>query len=83
MQIYSKPPKTFPLRLPLTMRLEAAELARREGISLNQFVLQAVAEAVTRLDSIVLPTDIFGGRTSSDDDSYRSSSEDAGGNRAQ
>lgn len=44
------PPKsTFPLRLPRTMRLEAAELACLEGVSLNQFVVQAVAEKVTRL----------------------------------
>lgn len=50
MQSFSRGPKTYPLRLPRTTRLQAIELARREGVSLNQFILQAVAEAITRLE---------------------------------
>ena len=47
--------KTFPLRLPVSTRLQADELARREGLSLNQFISLAVAEKVTRLENCVCP----------------------------
>lgn len=40
---------SFPLRLPLSMRLEIDDFARSEGISLNQFVSLAIAEKLTRL----------------------------------
>lgn len=40
----------FPLRLPKTVRLQAVELALREGVSLNQFIALAVAEKITRLE---------------------------------
>lgn len=40
----------FALRLPRTMRRQAEELAKDEGISLNQLILLAVAEKITRLE---------------------------------
>ena len=46
----NKRPGCFPLRLPLTMRLQANDLAHREGLSLNQFISLAVAEKITRLE---------------------------------
>jgi hypothetical protein len=39
----------FPLRLPTSIKAAASELARREGISLNQFIASAVAEKVSAL----------------------------------
>jgi|HubBroStandDraft_5_1064220.scaffolds.fasta_scaffold37649_1 hypothetical protein len=46
----NKRPGCFPLRLPLSMRLQANDLAHREGLSLNQFISLAVAEKITRLE---------------------------------
>jgi hypothetical protein len=43
-------PATFPLRLPVSMRRQAIEIAQREGLSLNQFISLAVAEKITRLE---------------------------------
>lgn len=40
----------FPLRLSPTMRHQANELARREGISLNQFISLAIAEKLSRME---------------------------------
>lgn len=37
---------TYPLKLPTSIKDAAAELAREEGVSLNQFVAAAVAEKV-------------------------------------
>jgi len=42
---------TFPLRLPVSMRMEADQFARDEGISLNQFIMLAVAEKMSKLQS--------------------------------
>lgn len=42
--------QVFPLRLPLSTRIQAAEIAEREGISLNQFITVAIAEKITRLE---------------------------------
>ena len=44
-----KLPATFPLRLPKSTRLQAVEIAKREGLSLNQFIVLAIAEKLTRL----------------------------------
>jgi post-segregation antitoxin (ccd killing protein) len=41
---------SFPLRLSLSVRQQAAELAREEGISLNHFISLAVAEKISRLE---------------------------------
>ena len=51
MQEKKEPPKSFPLRLPRSMRLIADDLAEREGISLNQFISLAIAEKITRLEN--------------------------------
>lgn len=37
---------TYPLKLPSSIKTAAAELAREEGVSLNQFIAAAVAEKV-------------------------------------
>jgi hypothetical protein len=37
---------TYPLKLPTSIKDAAAELAREEGVSRNQFVAAAVAEKV-------------------------------------
>jgi uncharacterized protein (DUF433 family) len=39
----------YPLNLPPELRHEAAQLAQRQGISLNQFILWSVAEKVGEL----------------------------------
>ena len=39
----------YPLNLPSELRQEAANLAQRQGISLNQFILWSVAEKVGEL----------------------------------
>jgi len=39
----------YPLNLPPELRQEAARLAQRQGISLNQFILWSVAEKVGEL----------------------------------
>ena len=46
-------PISFPLRLPLSMRRQAIEIAQREGLSLNQFISLAVAEKITRLEQTI------------------------------
>jgi hypothetical protein len=43
-------PGSFPLRLPVSTRRQANDLAQREGLSLNQFISLAVAEKITRLE---------------------------------
>ncbi len=43
-------PGSFPLRLPVSTRRQANDLAHREGLSLNQFISLAVAEKITRLE---------------------------------
>ena len=40
----------FPLRLPLQIRAEMEALAKEEGISINHFIVLAVAEKLTRLE---------------------------------
>lgn len=37
---------TYPLKLPTSVKNAAAELARVDGVSLNQFIAAAVAEKV-------------------------------------
>jgi len=39
----------YPLNLPTQLKQEAEELANRQGISLNQFIMWSVAEKVTAL----------------------------------
>ena len=41
--------KTYPLKLPTSVKNAAAELAAADGVSLNQFIAAAVAEKVGSL----------------------------------
>ena len=41
--------RTFPLRLPESVRRAAETIAREDGVSLNQFIATAVAEKVSAL----------------------------------
>jgi hypothetical protein len=41
---------SFPLRLGPSVRLQAADLAHNEGISLNHFISLAVAEKISRME---------------------------------
>jgi hypothetical protein len=43
--------RTFPLRLPESIRRAAEGLAREDGVSLNQFIATAVAEKVSALNT--------------------------------
>lgn len=42
---------TLSLRLPDSLHRQLKELARRDGISINQFIATAVAEKVSALDT--------------------------------
>jgi hypothetical protein len=54
-------PTSFPLRLPRSMRVQANELARAEGISLNQFIAIAIAEKLARIESSSVLSRLFEG----------------------
>ncbi|MBI3545277.1 MAG: pilus assembly protein HicB [Gammaproteobacteria bacterium] len=41
--------KTYPLKLPSSIKNAAADLAKLDGVSLNQFIAAAVAEKVGTL----------------------------------
>ena len=43
--------RTFPLRLPESIKRAAQELAGEDGVSLNQFIATAVAEKVSALNT--------------------------------
>jgi hypothetical protein len=43
--------RTFPLRLSESIKRAAADLAREDGVSLNQFIATAVAEKVSALNT--------------------------------
>lgn len=42
---------TYPLRLPKSLKTEVARIAKRDGISVNQFIAMAVAEKVSALET--------------------------------
>lgn len=42
--------QSFPLRLSPSIRQQASEFAKNEGISLNHFISLAVAEKLSRLE---------------------------------
>ena len=42
--------QSFPLRMSISVRQLAHDLAQQEGISLNQFINLAVAEKISRLE---------------------------------
>ena len=43
---------TMSLRLPESLHERARELAKREGISINQLIVTAVAEKISALDTV-------------------------------
>jgi hypothetical protein len=45
---------TYPLKLPTSVKNAAAELARSDGVSLNQFIAAAVAEKVGSIRTAAL-----------------------------
>jgi hypothetical protein len=46
----SEKSNSFPLRLPLSLRRQADDLADRDGLSLNQFIAIAVTEKIARME---------------------------------
>jgi len=42
-------PRTFPLRLPASLRKAVEEASREDGASMNQFIATAVAEKLAAL----------------------------------
>jgi hypothetical protein len=54
MTTQKKGPNSFPLRMTPTMRRQIDHLAKREGVSLNQFISLAVAEKVMRMEGYSL-----------------------------
>lgn len=55
MQVLDGRRKSFPLRLSRSVRAEAEQLSNREGISINQFIVLAVAEKIARLEHFLSP----------------------------
>lgn len=45
------PQSTYPLRLPRSVKAEVERLAKKEGISVNQFVATAVAEKLAVMNT--------------------------------
>jgi len=45
-------PATYPLRLPQSLKQAVAEVADRDGISMNQFITLAVAEKLAVMDTV-------------------------------
>jgi hypothetical protein len=43
--------RAYPLRLPESIKRAAEDLARTDGVSLNQFIATAVAEKVSALNT--------------------------------
>jgi uncharacterized protein (DUF1778 family) len=42
---------TFPLRLPVSMKKALEEIAKRDGTSLNQFLVIAAAEKISAMET--------------------------------
>jgi len=42
---------TYPLRLPKSLKNEVAKVAKRDGTSVNQFIVIAVAEKISALET--------------------------------
>lgn len=45
------PQSTYPLRLPRSVKAEVERLAKKDGISVNQFVATAVAEKLAVMNT--------------------------------
>lgn len=44
--------KTYPLRLPRSVKMAVEALAEQEGVSMNQFIATAVAEKLTAMNTV-------------------------------
>ena len=44
--------KTYPLRLPRSVKAAVEVLAEQEGVSVNQFIATAVAEKLTAMSTV-------------------------------
>ena len=42
---------TYPLRLPVSLKVALEQLSKRDGTSMNQFVVTAVAEKISALNT--------------------------------
>lgn len=42
---------TYPLRLPKSLKEEVAKMAKQDGVSVNQFIVVAVAEKISALET--------------------------------
>jgi hypothetical protein len=42
---------TYPLRLPVSLKAAVAKLSKKDGTSINQFVVMAVAEKISAMDT--------------------------------
>lgn len=42
---------TYPLRLPVSLKSALAKLCKQDGTSMNQFVVMAVAEKISALET--------------------------------
>jgi hypothetical protein len=42
---------TYPLKLPASLKREAERLAKADGVSLNQWIMVAVAQKVTAVET--------------------------------
>lgn len=62
MKLFDKRRMTFPLRLALSLKESAHELAQQDGISLNHFISLAVAEKISRLEGEALSEHNYAGR---------------------
>ena len=58
-----KETSTYPLRLPKSLKEAAAQIAREDGTSINQFVATAVAEKVSAMKT----ADLFAARSADAD----------------
>ena len=58
-----KETSTYPLRLPKSLKEAAAQIAREDGTSINQFVATAVAEKVSAMKT----ADFFAARSAEAD----------------
>ena len=47
-ELFTKNYKTFPIKLPLTLRTAAAEKAKASGLSLHDYILVAIKEKIPR-----------------------------------
>ena len=43
---------TYPLRLPVSLKAAVQELSQQDGTSINQFVVTAVAEKISAMNTV-------------------------------